>query len=179
MRIAVPVLLVSAVVLAGCAAGPTASSGPLALTSPDLASDGTLPAWATNTAGGHCAGENRSPGLAWTGVPSGTESFALTLTDPANPSFIHWVVTELPADTTGVPSSPAGEIGIGETGANWQGDARYAGLCLEDNPYVYTLYALDTVVDGEPSTTHEQLLELIDGHVLESAELEVLRAPAE
>ena len=41
---------------------------------------------------------------------------------------------------------------------------------------MYTLYALDTEVEGDASTSLEQLVELIDGHVLESAELEVLRA---
>ena len=174
MRSAVPVLLASAALLVGCAA--SAPAGPLALASPDLASDGTLPAWATNTVGGYCTGENRSPELAWTGAPAGTESFALTLTDPANPEFTHWVVTAIPSDTTGVPSAPGGEIGVGATGASWKGDGQYAGLCLEGNPYVYTLYALDIEVEGDASTSLEQLVELIDGHVLESAELEVLPA---
>lgn len=173
----VSVLAVSA--LLGCAA--TASDdpdAPFVLTSPDLDADGRLPAWATNTVSGFCAGENRSPELAWTGAPDGTRSFAITMTDPANPSYDHWVLSAIPADAVGVPGAAGVAVELGVTGESWQGSGRYAGVCLEDNPYVYTLYALDAEIAGDASTDVAELLELVDGHVLASAELEVLRAVA-
>lgn len=67
---------------------------------------------------GHaCLGANRNPHLAWSGVPTGTRSFALICHDPDVPSqgddvnqegrnvpaslprvdFFHWVVIDLPA----------------------------------------------------------------------------------
>ncbi|BDZ55788.1 YbhB/YbcL family Raf kinase inhibitor-like protein [Agromyces marinus] len=177
------VVLASAASLAtltGCAA--TASPEPaedLALTSPDLDADGRLPDWATNSVAGYCTGENRSPDLAWTGAPEGTESFALAMTDPANSAYRHWIVTAIPADATGLASAEDGAIGVGITGSNWQGPGRYAGVCVDDNPYLYTLYALDEPIEGDASTTYGDLLELIDGHVLAEATLSAMPADRE
>lgn len=70
------------------------------------------------TEGHVCLGTNRNPHLAWSGVPTGTRSFALICHDPDVPSngddvnqegrnvpaslprvdFFHWVVIDLPAN---------------------------------------------------------------------------------
>lgn len=155
---------------------PTASAAPtgFTLTSPDVDADGYLPAWAINAVPGYCDGtENRSPELQWVNAPVGTASFVLTMTDPANPDYVHWVVTGIPAHTTSVPQGPDGDIGIGVTGTNWVGPGDYAGVCLADNPYLYTVYALDAMTVGDPTTTLEDALDLMAGRVLGSAELSV------
>ena len=95
------------------------------------------------------------------------------MTDPANPAYVHWVVTNIGPSVTGVPSAPDGDIGIGTTGANWAAPGNYAGVCLADNTYVYTLYALDADIAGEAFTDLDDALEMADGHVLAVATLEV------
>ena len=164
---------------AGCSAdGATADPADtdLVLSSPDLDGTGALPAWATGVYGTTCAGENRSPELAWVGVPDGTRSLVVTFTDPAHPSYVHWVVTGIDPSATGLEAADDGMVDGGVVGDSFRGTGSYAGPCVEGNTYVYTVYALDEVVAGDASTTLGDALAQMDGHVLDQAELPVLRA---
>lgn len=179
------VALAVAGLLAGCSAGAATGPSPsgatgattdLVLTSPDLDDSGALPPWATGVYGTTCAGENRSPTLDWDGVPDGTRSFVVTFTDPAHPSYVHWVVTGIDPSATGLASAEAGMVEGGVVGDSFRGSGTYGGPCLVGNPYVYTVYALDEEISGTPRSTLGEVSVQMEGHILDQAELEVLRS---
>jgi len=161
--------------LTGCTATDPAPE-PLVLTSPDVHADGTLPAWASGRYATSCDGENRSPALAWQGGPDGVASYLLTLTDPTHPQYVHWVLTGIPGDVERVDQADEGAVDVGVAGRSYRGDGLYAGPCVAGNTYVYTLYALDADLAGDASTTLDDALALVDGHVLEQATLDVVPA---
>src|SRR4030042_187359 len=54
-----------------------------------------------------CQGEDISPPLAWSALPTGTQSFALIMDDPDAPGglFTHWIVFNIPPDSHGLPEA--------------------------------------------------------------------------
>lgn len=100
-----------------------------------------------------CKGANTSPALAWSGAPSGTQSFALLVHDPDAPTgsgWWHWVLYNIPASTTSLPAGagdpkkslmPKGAV----QGRNDYGTTGYGGPCPppgKPHHYNFKLYAL-------------------------------------
>ncbi|MBV8073822.1 MAG: YbhB/YbcL family Raf kinase inhibitor-like protein, partial [Candidatus Eremiobacteraeota bacterium] len=95
-----------------------------------------------------CGGEDRSPRVSWSGVPKGTKSFILTLTDSTMDSAAHWIVADIPGTTRGLPpnAQSAHNPAYGRVVRSSFGGARYYGPCPpqgSQHMYVLTLYALD------------------------------------
>ena len=127
-----------------------------------------------------CQGEDLSPPLQWSGVPDGARSLALIVDDPDAPdpaapkmTWSHWVLYNLPADSTGLPQAaaalPAGTV----DGINDWKRTGYGGPCppIGRHRYFFRLYALDTNLTISDPATRERVLEAIEGHVVESAVL--------
>ena len=71
-------------------------TGPVIFTSEAFSSGGAIPIEYS------CDGENISPPLAWNRLPAGTESLALTMDDPDANGYAHWVMYNIPPDSTGL-----------------------------------------------------------------------------
>jgi phosphatidylethanolamine-binding protein (PEBP) family uncharacterized protein len=98
-----------------CADLPSVAKGDASfeISSPDFENCAALPT--EDTCDGSPFGSGKSPKLTWTGVPAGTKSFALTFKDisitednASDPHGFHWVMWDIPADTTGLDGGMTG-----------------------------------------------------------------------
>jgi Raf kinase inhibitor-like YbhB/YbcL family protein len=126
-----------------------------------------------------CEGQNVSPQLECSGVPEKAQSFALIMDDPDAPAgvFTHWVIFNSPPDSLtspeAVPTEPQLSCGT-QQGRNDAGRIGYYGPCPppgRPHRYRFTLYALDKKLDLKAGASKEQLLEAMQGHILEQAQL--------
>jgi len=88
-----------------------AAAQSMTLTSPDIKEGGTI-ANEQVLNGFGCKGDSISPALSWSGAPSATKSFAISMFDPDAPTgsgFWHWVVFNIPPGTTSLPKG-AGNV---------------------------------------------------------------------
>jgi hypothetical protein len=109
---------------------------------------------------GVSGGTDTSPQLSWSGFPTETESFVVSMYDPQAPTgsgFWHWVVADIPATVTelvegaGTPDGdllPEGAFRLGgDSGmGRYIGGAPPAGSGVHD--YFITVSALDVAVTG-------------------------------
>lgn len=145
----------------------------LTLTSTSFAHGGEIPARHT------CEGDDVPPPLAWAGVPAGTRSLALVVSDPDAPdprapkrTWVHWVVYGLPPGDGGLAEGEPLPAGAREGTNDWR-RAGYGGPCppIGRHRYVHTLYALDTTLHDLGAPTKAELERAIEGHVIARAEL--------
>ncbi|MGD2137288.1 MAG: YbhB/YbcL family Raf kinase inhibitor-like protein [Gammaproteobacteria bacterium] len=129
-----------------------------------------------------CQGEDISPPLAWEGVPESARSLVLIVDDPDAPdpeapkmTWVHWVLFNMPPDTTHLPENIAPSAlppGTGQGLNDWQRTG-YGGPCppVGRHRYFHKLYALDTVLEGLDTPTKAEVEAAMAGHIIGQAEL--------
>jgi len=168
------------------AADKTAADKPgevFTLSSPDFGDNGIWPAAfasnATMADGKSCGGSNISPALSFSGVPSGTKSFAVTLFDPDGASgagVSHWVAYDFAGTAKGLKRGEGAKEGSFVGGTSTRKLPTYFGPCPPVpsawHHYTFQAFALDIAPGTLPAgLTREALLDKIKGHVLATASL--------
>jgi Raf kinase inhibitor-like YbhB/YbcL family protein len=127
-----------------------------------------------------CEGKDISPQLSWNNIPSGVKSFALICDDPDAPAkiWVHWIMFNIPATVTtlaaGVATTPTLANGAGQ-GINDAGGIGYGGACPPKghgvHHYIFTLYALDTILDLKQGVSRTVLENAMKDHILATGQL--------
>lgn len=120
-------------------------------------------------------GGDVSPALSWSGAPQGTRSFAITMFDPDahGDGWWHWLVVNIPANTTGLAQGagrgtlPGGAVAL----QNSAGNARYDGPCPPAGSglhhYEITLWALgDASAPLDPTSAPAAAGEWLQKHTI-------------
>jgi Raf kinase inhibitor-like YbhB/YbcL family protein len=121
-----------------------------------------------------CDGDDASPPLSWSGVPSETAALALVMDDPDAGGYVHWVIFDMTASATG--SLAAGWSRSPDAppqGTNSFGRVGYGGPCppTGTHHYVFRLLALDRELALEGAPTAAEVLDAAAGHILAEARL--------
>lgn len=120
-----------------------------------------------------CIGQNINPQLDFFDVPPQAKSLALVVTDPDSPSgnFVHWIVWNISIGSR-IEEGRGAPQGSSE-GLNDFGKIGYGGPCPHQGThrYVFTLYALNDLVDLEQGSKLYQLEEFIKNRSVATAQL--------
>jgi len=112
-----------------------------------------------------CAPANVSPQLAWSDLPEGTKSLAVTCFDPDAPTasgFWHWAAFNIPVETTELPTGAGSQDDLGIDGvialANDSGQREYYGAAPPEghgpHRYLFAVHAVDVEkLDIDPGST--------------------------
>jgi Raf kinase inhibitor-like YbhB/YbcL family protein len=145
-------------------------------------------------------GANMAPGLAWSAGPTGTQSYVVVMEGEGGERIdptVHWIVYDIPATATRVPTGlpkevqitdPAGAIqgredssvfrGNPDGEVGWRGP-NFSADGGRPHPYHFEVFALDRKLGLDPAQAKRKaLVEAMAGHVLASGEL-IVRFGAE
>jgi Raf kinase inhibitor-like YbhB/YbcL family protein len=124
-----------------------------------------------------CEGKNQSPPLSFKDLPTNTKSLALIMEDPDAPrgTFVHWVVWNIDPKTSSLDANiiATAPKTLLEQGQNSGGSQGYMGPCPPSGKhrYFFKLFALNTKLNLENTTTKEKLLLAMKDHILGQTEL--------
>lgn len=121
-----------------------------------------------------CDGVDSSPPLTWHNAPDNTQSFVLVVDDPdaSNGPWAHWVVFNIPPTVTSLDTGAPLPEGAAYGKNSW-GGLGYRGPCppIGAHSYVFTVYAVDKVLNLASGADKDTVLQMITGHVIGDAKL--------
>lgn len=133
-----------------------------------------------------CSGGNLSPQLSWTGVPKGTEAFAVLAYDPDAPTgsgWWHWQIVNIPKDVTTLATG-AGDLSKNVTPAdsinikNDYGVMGFGGACPPKghgvHRYQFTVHALSKKLELPKDASAALTGYMVRAHSLGSSTIEAL-----
>lgn len=120
-----------------------------------------------------CDSDNISPPLQISNIPKNTVSLVLIIDDIDSPrgTFVHWLVWNIEPSIKdiqeGITPSGAG------VGVNDFREVKYGGPCPStgEHRYVFALYALDNYLVFTEKTNKSQVIDAMNGHVIEKTSL--------
>ncbi len=125
-----------------------------------------------------CQGDETSPPLHWDNIPKNTKSIAIICDDPDAPAgtWIHWIIFNIPPKmnelTENFPHESIMDNGI-KQGLNSSNFVGYQGPCPPsgEHRYFFKIYALDIILDIGYNIHKEDLLSVIETHILGYGEM--------
>jgi len=131
-----------------------------------------------------CSGKNISPELSWSGAPSGTKSYALTVYDPDAPTgsgWWHWLIFNIDAKTSSLKAgagnvknktAPKGSV----QSLTDYGTSGFGGACPlvghGSHQYIFTVHALDTEkIDLDEKANSALVGYMINSHTISKSSL--------
>jgi len=151
---------------------PAKGGAMLKVSSPAFKDGGDIPFENTQYRG------NVFPGLKWSKGPKGTKSYTVIMQDAdglaKGDAILHWTMYNVPAGVTqldaGMTAPPAGAM----YGPNIRGPMHeYMGPKTPAGPkhrYHLQVFALDSVIAGDPQLSFDALKAALTGHVLASGQ---------
>jgi len=120
-----------------------------------------------------CDGADVNPPLAFSGIPKDTKSLLLLVDDPDAPggTWHHWTIYNMSPETVGLAENS--KPSSGHEGITSFGKIGYGGPCPPSSihGYVFTLYALDSMLDLPSNATYNEIRSVMDIYIIDKAEL--------
>ena len=150
-------------------APPTTEAAEMMLASPSFEDQSPIPTEHT------CDGADASPQLNVSGLSSRVRSLVIIVDDPDAPlgTWDHWVEFDIDAGP-GSFEFPRDAPTLGVSGNNSWRITGYMGPCPpegEEHTYVFTVYALDTILGLPEGVDSEAVRTAMTDHILDSAVL--------
>ncbi len=127
-----------------------------------------------------CEGEDLSPNLRWSDIPTNTRSLALICEDPDAPSgmFTHWILFDLPPTATELPEGVSAQeklVNGAIQGLNDFLNIGYGGPCPPPKDsahrYFFRIFALDTRLELPAGAHREEVVLAMVGHIIAKGHL--------